>query len=281
MPLSSGALIIWTSSYSLVFGSEELAQLESFAVMVDLALARCELIEAQRVVAEQLVHSNEQLAGAWDVAMESSRLKGEFLATMSHEIRTPMNGVIGLTGLLLNTALDERQRSYAQGVKGAGEALLAIIDDILDFSKIEADRMSLEVIEFDLRDVVNESVLLLAETARSKGLTLTVEVSDHVPRRVCGDSVRLRQILLNLVSNAVKFTETGDIWVLVEVDSEADDAVQVKFEVQDTGIGIAPEDHTKLFEPFSQVDSSTTRKFGGTGLGLAISRAWWSWPAAR
>lgn len=270
--LSSGALIIGTSSYSPVFGSEELAQLESFGVMVDLALARCELIEAQRVAAEELVHTNEQLADARDAAMESSRLKGEFLATMSHEIRTPMNGVIGLTGLLLNTPMSELQRSYAEGVKGGGEALLAIIDNILDFSKIEADRMSLEVIEFDLRDVVNESVLLLAETARSKGLTLMVEVPDQVPRRVCGDAVRLRQILLNLVSNAIKFTETGEIWVRVGLESESDGAARVRFEVQDTGIGIAPEDHAKLFEPFSQVDSSTTRRFGGTGLGLAISR---------
>ncbi|MEX2587582.1 MAG: ATP-binding protein [Actinomycetota bacterium] len=272
VPLSSGSLIIWTGSYAPFFGQEELAMLESFGVMVDLALARCELIEAQRVAAEDLVHTNDQLAEARDAAMESSRFKSEFVATMSHEIRTPINGVTGLTGLLLKTPLDDRQRSYAEGVKGAAEALLAIINDILDFSKIEASGLKPDFSNFQLCDVVNESVLMLAEAARSKGLDLEIELSDSLPRAVRGDSARLRQILLNLVSNAVKFTDTGSVRVRAGLVAGAGTGIQVNFEVEDSGIGIAAEDRKKLFEPFSQVDSSAVRRFGGTGLGLAISR---------
>ncbi|HEU4866149.1 MAG TPA: ATP-binding protein [Actinomycetota bacterium] len=270
--LNSGALLIWTDAYTPFFGPEELGLLENFTVMVDLALARCESIAGERRVAEDLVKANEELATARDAAMESSRLKSEFLATMSHEIRTPMNGVIGLTQLLMQTQLDQRQREYAEGVKGAGEALLSIINDILDFSKMEADRVEIEVLDFDLHTLVKETGWLLAETARAKGLEFTTVIADQTPRFVRGDPARVRQVLLNLLSNAVKFTERGRVMLQVEPAGDSGETVFVRFAVTDTGIGIAAADRDKLFEPFSQADSSTTRRFGGTGLGLAISR---------
>jgi two-component system sensor histidine kinase/response regulator len=222
-------------------------------------------------VAERQRASNE-LATARDAAMESSRLKSEFLATMSHEIRTPMNGVIGLTGLLLSTDLDERQRQYAEGVQSAGEALLAIINDILDFSKIEAGRLELEVIDFDLVQVVEEAMALVASAAQRKGLELVASCATDLPSGVRGDPARLRQILLNLASNAVKFTLEGEVVVRAKVQDDGGDSVTVRFEVTDTGIGISEGDGRRLFEPFSQADASTTRRFGGTGLGLVISR---------
>ncbi len=225
-------------------------------------------------VAERQRASNE-LATARDAAMESSRLKSDFLATMSHEIRTPMNGVIGLTGLLLSTDIDERQRQYAEGVQSAGEALLAIINDILDFSKIEAGRLELEVIDFDLVQVIEEAAALVAEPAQRKGLELVVECGPGLPSSVRGDPARLRQVLLNLASNAVKFTPEGEVLLRarpIESVDDADHDVTIRFEVVDTGIGVTEAHRQRLFEPFSQADASTTRRFGGTGLGLAISR---------
>jgi PAS domain S-box-containing protein len=222
-------------------------------------------------VAERQRASNE-LATARDAAMESSRLKSDFLATMSHEIRTPMNGVIGLTGLLLNTRLDERQRQYAEGVQSAGEALLAIINDILDFSKIEAGKLELEVIDFDLVQVIEEAAGLVAQGAHRKGLELVVSCATDLPSAVRGDPARVRQVLLNLASNAVKFTPEGEVVIRAAVVPGGAEEVSVRFEVVDTGIGIADADRQRLFEPFSQADASTTRRFGGTGLGLVISR---------
>jgi PAS domain S-box-containing protein len=210
-----------------------------------------------------------ELREARESAVESSRLKSEFLATMSHEIRTPMNGVVGLTALLLETELDETQRHYAEGVKGAAEALLNLINDILDFSKLEAGKVDLELMEFDPRQLVEEVAALLAEPAQSKGLELIAYCSPDVPARLLGDPGRLRQILLNLANNAVKFTAAGEIAIRVSISGE-DATGMVRFEVRDTGIGIDAADHSRLFESFSQADASTTRRYGGTGLGLAI-----------
>jgi two-component system sensor histidine kinase/response regulator len=211
-----------------------------------------------------------ELAASRDAALEGSRAKSAFLATMSHEIRTPMNGVVGLTGLLLTSELDQRQRQYAEGVRSAGNALLAIINDILDFSKVEAGRLELESIDFDLLRVVEEVAELVAETAQEKGLELLAYCSPELPVALRGDPVRLRQLLLNLAANAVKFTSVGEVIVRAQLEAQGPTGVVVRFEVEDTGIGIATEDRARMFEPFSQADSSTTRRYGGTGLGLAI-----------
>lgn len=216
--------------------------------------------------------SEAELLAAREAALESSRLKSEFLATMSHEIRTPLNAVIGLTSLMMDTRLNEVQRQYAQGVKGAGEVLLTLINDILDFSKLEAGKVDLDITAFDPRALVEEVAGLVAEAAQGKNLELISYCHPDVPERLMGDSGRIRQILLNLSSNAVKFTEAGEVEIQVSVISKDPDKASLRFEVRDTGIGISAEDHHRLFESFAQADASTTRRYGGTGLGLAISR---------
>ncbi len=209
------------------------------------------------------------LKQAESAALESARLKSEFLANMSHEIRTPMNGVIGMVHHLLDTDLSEEQREYAQTVKQSAGSLLTILNDILDFSKIEAGKLEVEAVAIDLRDLLEETLGVMAEPAQSKGLELIGVMEPSMPRWILGDPVRLRQVLINLLGNAIKFTSVGEV-VLKLICSDLEGVKSLRFEVNDTGIGITPQVQSRLFQAFTQADGSTTREYGGTGLGLAI-----------